>query len=1089
MNLIELCTRRPVAVVMLTLAVLLFGMVSMSRLRVTLLPDLSYPTLTVRTTLTGAAPTEIETLLSKPIEEALGIIKGVRQVRSISRAGQSDVTLEFNWGTKMDYAVLDVREKLDALTLPKEAQRPIVLRFDPSQDPIVRLGMSLKREGDKPRVADEVQLKRLRRVAEDQVQRPLEGVEGVAAVKISGGLEDEVQVAVDLQKLAQFNLTLQTVADRLKAENANISGGRVDEGNFSYLVRTLNQFKSLDEIRETIIATRADRSIYLKDIATVISGYKERQAIIRIDGDEAVEIALYKEGDGNTVSVAEGALVRIEAMKKTLPADMQITTLYDQSVFIKQSINEVTHAAIEGGLLAILIIYLFLRNAWTTVVIGVAIPVSVIATFNVMYGAHLSLNIMSLGGIALAIGLIVDDAIVVLENISRKRDQGLPPLEAANRGAREVAAAVTASTLTTVAVFFPMVFVQGIAGQLFADQALVVTGSLLFSLVVSFTLTPMMAARGPRTVPVSAAAPLVQSPRRWRRALSQTRWAVIETAPAAVMRLLVGIARLLGHALGLVMRPLAAGWQRGYEWLERRYVPLLGWALDHRFVVLAVAASLFGLSLLLLTQIGVELIPPFNQGEFKAELTLPPGTPLDKTDALLRDVSGSVRGNEHLSANYSVAGTGNRLDANADSGGESYGTLSLVLKQGESKQESALMQLLSTRLSTVPGLGYKYTRPTLFTLKTPLEVEITGYDLDALGRVSEALRAGMASSGRYTEVKTTLAPGHPEIQVVFDQERAAALGMDTADLADRVVRSVQGNVATRYRLADREVDVLVRGAAADRSSVQSVRDLVVNPDSARPVTLSSVADVRLRSGPSEIRRADQQRNVVVSASLAYGDLGEAVADLQHRIDGIALPQGVGAEVAGQSEEMKVSFRSLQFAMALAIFLVYLVMASQFESLVHPFVILFSIPLAAIGAIFALYITGTVINVIALIGMIMLVGIVVKNGIILIDLVNHLRAEGMSRREALLKAGPTRLRPILMTTLTAVLGLVPMAVGGGEGAEVRAPMAITVIGGLTVSTLLTLLVIPVVYTLLDRRKDQPKNSPSPVVSGAFRHENH
>ncbi|TXH06048.1 MAG: efflux RND transporter permease subunit [Nevskiaceae bacterium] len=1069
---VELCTRRPVAVVMLTLAVLLFGLVSLTRLRVTLLPDLSYPTLTVRTTLAGAAPTEVETLLSKPIEETLGIIKGVRQVRSVSRAGQSDVTLEFNWGTKMDYAVLDVREKLDTLTLPKEAQRPIVLRFDPSQDPIVRLGMSLKRGADGvPRNADESQLKRLRRIAEEQIQRQMEGVDGVAAVKISGGLEDEIQVSVDLQKLSQFNLNLQTVAERLKAENANISGGRVDQGSFSYLVRTLNQFTSLDEIRDTIIVARADRPIYLKDIATVVSGYKERQAIIRIDGDEAVEIALYKEGDGNTVSVAENALKRIDELKKTLPPDLEIKTLYNQSVFIQQSINEVTHAAIEGGLLAVLIIYLFLRNAWTTVVIGVAIPVSVIATFNLMYGTRLSLNIMSLGGIALAIGLIVDDAIVVLENISRKREQGLAPMAAANQGAREVGAAVTASTLTTVAVFFPMVFVQGIAGQLFADQALVVTGALLFSLVVSFTLTPMMAARSPDETRIPDATPLSDSPRRWRRALSQTRFALIEAVPTLVMAALVRIARLLARLVGAVMRPLAAGWQRGYEAVERRYVPLLAWALDHRFIVLSIAAALFGFSLLLLTRIGIELIPPFSQGEFKAELTLPPGTPLDKTDALLREVAASVRGNTHLAANYSVAGTGNRLDANADSGGESFGTLSLVLKPGEAKQEGAVIDVLNARLNTVPGLSYKYSRPTLFTLKTPLEVEIAGYDLDALARVSETLRQSMIASGRYTEVKTTLAPGHPEIQVVFDQERAAALNLDTADLADRVVRAVQGNVATRYRLADREIDVLVRGAAADRSSVQAIRDLVINPDSARPVTLSAVADVRLRSGPSEIRRADQQRSVVVSANLASGDLGEAVIDLQHRIDGIALPQGVSANVAGQSEEMKVSFRSLQFALALAIFLVYLVMASQFESLVHPLVILFSIPLAAIGAIVALYVTGTVINVVALIGMIMLVGIVVKNGIILIDLVNHLREQGLTRREALLKAGPTRLRPILMTTLTAVLGLVPMAVGGGEGAEVRAPMAITVIGGLTVSTLLTLLVIPVVYTLLDRRRDE------------------
>ncbi|MGH8460334.1 MAG: efflux RND transporter permease subunit [Stenotrophobium sp.] len=1065
---IAFCTRRPVAVVMLTVAVLLFGMVSASRLRVTLLPDLSYPTLTVRTLLPGAAPTEVETLLSKPVEEALGIIKGVRQVRSVSRAGQSDVTLEFNWGTQMDYAVLDVREKLDALQLPKDAQRPIVLRFDPSQDPIVRLGMFLRHNGTQP--VDEADLKRLRRLAEDQVQRPLEGVDGVAAVKISGGLEDEIHVAIDLKKMAQLKLTLQTVAERLSAENANISGGRVDQGSLSYLVRTLNQFTSLDQIRDTVIVSRDGQAIHLRDFASVTRGYKERQAIIRIDGEEAVEISLYKEGDGNTVSVANAALAKIDALRKTLPPDVQIKTLYNQAVFIDQSITEVGHAAIEGGLLAILIIYLFLRNAWTTTIVAVAIPVSVIATFNIMYGAKMSLNIMSLGGIALAIGLLVDDAIVVLESISRKREMGLAPLEAANRGAREVGAAVTASTLTTVAVFFPMVFVQGIAGQLFADQALVVTGALLFSLLVSFTLTPMMASRTPSSEPIRPAAPRSPAMYGWRRKLSSLRITLVESLPVTIMRGLVRACRALAWALGRVMRPLAARWQRGYAVLERRYVPLLAWALDHRLIVLAIAAALFGASLLLLTRIGVELIPPFNQGEFSAELTLPPGTPLADSDALLRQVAATLHGNPALAANYSIAGTGDRLDANADSGGENFGTLSLVLKPGAAAQQPRLMKQLDQRLRDVPGLSYRYTRPTLFTLKTPLEIEVYGYDLDALARVSEALRQSMVDSGRYTEIKTTQAPGHPEIQILFDQERAAALGLDTSDLADRVVREVQGDVATRYRLADREVDVRVRGDTADRNSVQAVRDLIVNPESARPVPLSAVADVRLRSGPSEIRRADQQRVVALSAGLARGDLGEAVADMQHRINRMQLPQGVSVQIAGQSEEMKVSFRSLQFALALAIFMVYLVMASQFESLVHPFVILFSIPLAAIGAIFALYITGSVINVIALIGMIMLVGIVVKNGIILIDLVNRLRDDGLSRRDAILKAGPTRLRPILMTTLTAVLGLVPMAIGSGEGAEVRAPMAITVIGGLTVSTLLTLLVIPVMYTLLDRRRD-------------------
>jgi multidrug efflux pump subunit AcrB len=1208
-GIIELSTRRPVAITMLTIAVLLFGAVSLSRLEVTLLPNLTYPTLTVRTELLGAAPTEVETLLSKPIEEAVGVIKNVRQVRSVSQAGRSDVTLEFNWGTEMDMAVLDLREKLDALVLPKEAVRPIVLRFDPSQDPIVRLGMSLKapaaagegKDGEaapaKPAVApvaSESDLKRLRRVAEEQVQKMLEGVPGIAAVKISGGLEDEVQVLVDLSRLSQLGLTLEQVGERLRAENANISGGRVDEGTVSYLVRTLNQFKSLDEIRDTIVATRQNRPVYVKDIAEVRAGYKEREAIIRIDGAEAVEIALYKEGDANAVAVAEGALHRTDTVRKAIAGDLQITTLYDQSVFIKQAINEVMEAAILGGVLAIFVLYLFLHNFWITFVISLAIPVSVIATFNVMYGSDVSLNIMSLGGIALAIGLLVDDAIVVLENITRKHEQGLPLGEATVVGAQEVVAAVTASTLTTVAVFFPMVFVQGIAGQLFADQAIVVTGSLLFSLVVSFTLTPMLVAwqgrtrdvpegrvppllagRAPSTFPAWPGWPggqallvrgigeawLAFQARRWSaraaafargllrwlaafarwlgavggwmargtvaalrsipgwfgavpgrladsidevtgwmqdfsRSVGERQWSrafgrlfvpliapivwvghrlwvlafwLFELLVPITLRLVAIVVGILAFVAGKGMRPLALAWQRGYKALEDRYVPLLAWSLAHRSLVLGAAGGMFVLSLLLLTRIGVELLPPFNQGEFRTEVTLAPGTPLERTDVVLQRLSANVRGDEALSANYSVAGTGNRLDTSADTGGENFGVLNLALAPAAYEQEGALMDRLREQLDGLPGLTYRFTRPTLFTLKTPLEIEVAGYDLEAIERVSEQVRAKMLASDRYTEVETSLKPGHPELQIVFDQERAAALNLNTAELAARVARAVQGTVATRYRLEDREIDVLVRGRETDRQSIAAVQNLVINPDAERPLTLAAVADVALRTGPSEIRRLDQERVVVLSANLVYGDLSEAVTELQGMIGEVALPAGVSALVAGQSEEMEVSFRSLQLALALAIFLVYLVMASEFESLIHPFVILFTIPLALIGAVLALYVTGSVINVIALIGMIMLAGIVVKNGIVLIDLVNRLREEGMDRTQALLQGGRSRLRPILMTTLTAVLGLLPMAMGGGEGAEVRAPMAITVIGGLAVSTVLTLVVIPVIYTLLDRHE--------------------
>lgn len=1115
MNLIQLSTRRPVAITMVTIAVMLFGFVSLSRLPVNLLPDLSYPTLTVRTELVGAAPTEIETLLTKPMEETLGVTKGIRQVRSVSRPGQSDVTLEFNWGTRMEFAVLDVRERLDQLELPKEASRPVVLRFDPSEDPIMRYGLALQtpkprvEEGVEPApeveqaalpppVATETDLKRLRRIAEDLIQKPMEGTDGIAAVKISGGLKDEVQVLVDLQKLAQLNLTVEAIAARLQAENANISGGRVDQGSYSYLVRTLNQFVDLDEIRDTIIsnngaalaaatqgsaASGLARPLYVRDVAEVRRGYAEREAIIRIDGAEAVEIAVYKEGDANTVRVAELAEFALNNLRKNLPADVQLRALYDQSVFIRQAINGVTGAALFGGLLAILVLYLFLRSAWTTAVVSVAIPVSVIATFMLMHSASITLNIMSLGGIALAIGMLVDNAIVVLENIARKREEGADAITAAAEGASEMGPAVTASTLTTVAVFFPMVFVEGIAGQLFSDQALVVTGALLVSLAVAMTLIPMLASREARVVPVRAAEPIVRDRSRPRHWLSSLRWFLLEFLPMLILWPIVRLFRVLGFVIGRPMRFIAGYWQRFFKALEGRYRGALDWALGHRLIVMAFALGLFAFSIVLLGRIGVELIPPFNQGEFRVEVTLPPGTPLETTDALLKDIAAPLSDDPRVHAQYVVAGTGNRLDANAESGGENFGVINIVLKPEAFNEEAAVMATLRERMRGRAGLTYNFTRPTLFTLKNPLEVEIAGYNLEAISATARTLEAALKSSGRYTEIESSQAPGHPEIQIKFDQERAAALNLDTAQLAQRVSRAVQGSIATRYRIADREIDVLVRGREQDRSSVAAVRSLVINPESNRPLTLSSVAEVSLSSGPSEIRRTAQQRVIVISAGFLHDDLGAAVTEMQDIIHAMRMPQGVNTYISGQREEMETSFKSLQLALALAIFLVYLVMASQFESLLHPFVILFTIPLAAIGAIFGLYLTGSVINVVALIGSIVLAGIVVNNGIVLIDLINRNRSQGMSRTDAILDAGPKRLRPILMTTMTTVLGLLPLALGSAEGAEVRAPMAITVIGGLMGSAVLTLFVIPVVYTLLDFGKRDAATEPAaqPLVA--------
>jgi HAE1 family hydrophobic/amphiphilic exporter-1 len=1011
MKLIEVATRRRVAISMLAVTLVLFGLIALKDLNVNLLPDLSYPTLTVRTEYRGAAPEEIETLLTRPVEEAVGVVKNVLSVKSVSRAGQSDVILEFAWGTNMDRAGLDVREKLEVLQLPLEASRPLLLRFNPATDPIMRFGLIAT-------AADETSLKALRRFAEEEIKKLFEPVEGVAAVKISGGLEDEIQIEIDQRKMAQLNLSLEALSLRLAAENVNVSAGRLEEGAQRYLVRTINQFASVEEFGDLIVEPGTTRPIYLRDIANVRAGYSERQAIIRMNGDEAVEVAIYKEGDANTVSVAKGIKDRLEEISKALPENTTIETVDDQSIFIDRAIGEVIKAAILGGLLAVLVIFVFLRNAWFTLTIALSIPVSIIATFFLMGQAGISLNIMSLGGIALATGLLVDNAIVVLENISRYRAEGETLVRAAIRGASEVGGAVIAATLTTIAVFLPLAFVEGIAGQLFRDQALTVTFALAISLGVAVTLIPMMASI------------------RGHQATGSD-----------------GITARIGH------------------WVAAFYAHLLDRALNHRMLTLATATVLLLVSVFLLQRTGTELVPQLEQGRFNVTLEAAPGTPLEETDRIEGELQRLAAADAEVNYVYGVAGSGNRIDANPTESGENIARMLVVMKaDAGSNGQQRVIGTLRKRVGDIAGLDANFSSPELLSFDKPLEIEIQGYELDSLRIASDEVLRRLRQSARFADVESSLERGHPEIQIYFDQERAAALGLTVKQISDQVVGKIRGRVATRFSWRDRKVDVLVRLSEGERQSIAAVRELIVNPESEFPVPLSSVADIRVAEGPAEIRRGNQERLALIQANLAYGDLGSAVDEVESLLAGMRLPYGLTMYIKGQSEEMAASFKSLMFALGLAVILVYLVMASQFESLLHPFVILFSIPLAAVGVAIALWLTGTSLSVIVFIGLIMLAGIVVNNAIVLLDLINHLRERGMDRMSAIREGARLRLRPIMMTTLTTVLGLLPMALGIGQGAEMRTPMAITVIGGLLTSTLLTLLVVPVMYSLLDRRRD-------------------
>lgn len=1098
MSVVNIAVKRPVTVWMFTFAVLLFGMVSLSRLSVNLLPELSYPTLTIRTDYLGAAPGEVEQLVTKPIEEVVGIVKGVRNVQSISKAGQSDVLLEFEWGTEMDLASLEVREKLDVIRLPLDVKKPLLLRFNPNLDPIVRFALKSNKSAEQ---FDENKLKAIRDFADEELKRKLESVSGVASVKLGGGLEKEIQILIDQHKVSQLGIDSQVIVNRLQEENINQSGGRVEDGTQEYLVRTLNQFKNLNDMRNVYITSVGNNHIRLADIAQVIDSYKERTSITRINGAEAVEIALYKEGDANTVNVAQKIDFRVNQLNEELPEDYQLIKVYDQSNFISNAINEVKSAALIGGLLAMLILFFFLKNIWATVIISISIPVSVIATFNLMYGNDISLNIMSLGGIALAVGLLVDNSIVVLENIARHKEMARNRVrlnvdidsddhstqvadvnkEAAVQGTKEVLTAIVASTLTTMAVFFPLVFVEGIAGQLFRDQALTVTFALLASLIVALTLIPMLSSRNFKAEQANKFAPAKRQLR-----VTASKWQTVQFylfipfiwlfkglfyyLPLLISITITLLFRVCKKLLGHIFKPALWFFDKIYNALAASYESLLAVALQQRVSVLLVIIAISASSVLLFKQLKVEVIPPLAQGEFFVEISQQPGTPLEKTDATLAQLSAVAAQIDNVERTYTLAGTGSLMNASPAQGGDYWGRLNVVLKDGTSKHaEQQVIKQLRQYLLTLPGVQMKFASPELFSFKPPIEIELVGYDLDLLKRYSDKIDTLLSDNPRFIDVKTSLQNGHPEIKVIFDHERLAQLGLTAPGVASLLATKVGGTIASQYSIKDKKVDILVRANEQSRDSVSDIKQIIVNPKSNKAIPLSAVATVSLSVGPSEITRIDQQRAAVISANFAYGDISDAVAELQDIIAKMKVPLNISATITGQNEEMDVSFTSLIYALLLAVFLVYLVMASQFESLLHPLLILFTVPLAAAGSVFGLYLTGTPLSVIVFIGLIMLAGIVVNNAIVLVDRINQLRSDGTEKNRAIMTAATSRLRPIIMTTLTTTLGLLPLAISAGEGSEIRSPMAITVIFGLLFATLLTLFFIPLLYSLFDRKR--------------------
>jgi HAE1 family hydrophobic/amphiphilic exporter-1 len=1130
----------PVAVTMIFLAALVFGFVGYQRLPVELMPDISYPTITVRTVYDGAAPQEVEAQISRPVEEALATLDGLVSLESRSRAGASDVVLGFDWGTDMAEASQTIRENLQTTWLPQEADRPLILRYDPSLDPFLRVALAVDADAEGAPEGDKA-LFALREVAERELKRELEGLPGVAAVAVQGGLEREIRVQVREDWLAARQVTLAEVRDALTRENINLSGGSIVEGDVEYLIRTLNQFQGVRDLSELRIRRADGVRVPLTDVALLSEDHKEREVVTKLDGGEAVLVEVFKEADANVVDVARRVKAALHGdgvpaeyggspgLAGQLPDGFTLAVLDDQAAFIELAIGNLWSTALLGGVLAVAILFLFLRDVRATAVIGVAIPLSVVIGFAPLYLLGVSLNLMSLGGLALGVGMLVDNAVVVLESIQRYREEGLSVRDAAVVGTADVASAVVASTLTTVAVFFPIAFVEGVAGELFGDLSLAVVASLMASLAAALFAVPMLSSLGASGLPEGTreglAGVLVREEGEgrlaWARRVLRTAvagaWADLKGAwsfrtqrwwgwlllPYALLRFVLHAAGSLGFTLFVVASAVAARialwlarwvvwpfhrvsmaaagrFQRSYQRVAGRYAVVLDGALKRPGTVAGAAVAMLVVALAVLPALGTELIPELHQGRITAQLALPVGTPLERTQVVVAEAERRVRSHPLVDTVHTTVGVDRTADASGDEG-EHTARLRLQLVAGPdmAAREARVMDDLRRELAGLQPLEVTMSRPALFSFRTPVEVVLYGYDLDQLKRVGDQVAERLGRDEGLRDVQSSLQEGHPEVRIQYDRERLHRLGLDPFAVAQQVREKVQGVEATQIQRGDQRIALRVQLEEPDRGSIDDLRDLNVNPELRPVVPLSAVADFVEAVGPSEIRRVDQQRAVVVSANLGAFDLGTAGDRIQTALRSLALPPEVRWEVAGQSSEMESSLASLRFALGLAVFLVYVIMASTFESLKHPLVILFSVPLAVVGAVGGLALFGHAVSVVVFIGVIVLAGVVVNNAIVLVDTINRLRADGLERDEAVRRAGALRVRPILITTATTVLGLLPLAFGAGAGAEMQGPLAVTVIGGLMSSTLLTLVVVPVVYRLFDGR-----TQPEPAVDAAL-----
>jgi len=1018
MNLPRASVRRPVFATMITLIVIVLGAVSLSRLRIDLLPNVEMPTLTVTTDYEGASPEVMERLVTTIVEEIIATVPGVEEMTSTSSEGQSRIRVTFVWGTSIDAAATEVRARLeDELEeLPVEVERPQVRKFDVNSFPVVILGVSSR--------LDPVELTAL---IDEQVRYRFARVPGVAQVDLWGGYAREVRVELDPARVRALGLPLNQVLQAIRDSNLDLPAGTIEAGRHEVTLRAPAEFGAIEEIEQTVVATREGAPVTLGQIAEVRDTYEQLTRIVRVNGRLGLRLAIRKQADANTVEVSSAILREIERVNRDF-LQIEVVPVINQGNFIERSIQNVANSVLYGGGLAVLVLLFFLRSLRSTIVISLAIPISVIATFALVYFAGFTLNLMTLGGLALGVGMMVDSSIVVLENIYRRhQEEGLPAKEAAVAGAVEVGPAIVASTLTTLVIFLPVVFIQGVSGVLFRELAYVIAFSLICSLVVSLSLVPMLASK-----------------------MLSFRGGAERNGLRA---------RIVG----------AAG--RAFAELDLGYRNLLRWVLRNRAFTIGSTLLVLAGSFFLLPRIGTEFLPPSDEGEVRVEGEMEIGTRIDLVDRQTRIMEEIVIDAvpERTSWVTTVGSGGWRPGEEAT--GEIR--LSLVPASQRQRSNSEIAEDLRKRLEgEVAGMAIRTRAPQgQFLLDRilggdeGLTVEIRGFELDTLAALSDRVLAALEGIPGITDLDTSRNAGVPQEELRVDRAKAADVGVSVRDIVEALEIAVAGSRAGDFRTRGNSYRILVQLADARSLSLDEVLDLTVRSESGEDVALRNLVMTERGRGPTVIQRKDQQRQYEVTANIAGRDLGSVAADVEAALATIPRPAGYELSLAGNVEEQRKASRELTISLVLALLLVYMVLACQYESLRDPMIVMLSVPLAAIGVLVLLFITKTTLNIQSYIGCIMLGGIVVNNAILLVDQTGQLRRrDGLATREAVAEAGRRRLRPILMTSLTTILGLTPLALGIGEGADAQAPLARAVIGGLVSSMLTTLVLIPAVYSL-------------------------